>query len=793
MYLSKEKRSFKVALSIVLLSISLVSCTNKEEKVKDFISKGNALMEKGDAIHAILEYKNALQLDPQNAKVTFLLAKAYLANKEYRKAYGALQNTVTKDPGFDRARMEMASLLISARQGEKALEHLNKIKKKDGLEPRLSLLRARALMLQGKYNEAINILEGIKSDNKQVPMLLTICFKQTGDISKMREALKKWQGLDSSDPDPYLFMAQYLAENGKKTEAARELQKMVEAQPSNSRLRLLQARLLERLGLVDEALKAYKKLPQTPEIMRAKADFHLRHGHSDRAIKILEGLYRQNPQDVGTALKLSEVLALSKKFEEAQKILNGIREEQLGQPEREKVMLAKASIKASQGKMDDAKRICEELLNRNQGSVGAHILLGKILLNERKLDKAEVHLHQAATLDPRNTDAQILLARCQMLNKKRAMAGDTLKNALKRNPSDKRLRMALVKYHLLTKNYSLALDVLEQGLELSPKEILYLKSAGEIELLRKRYKKAEEYFQRICKLKPDIPLGYMEMGRLMLVQNKRESALKWFEKAYQTTGGWRVALPALIQTYIKFNDLDGALEIARKEAEKRPDSAMAQYHLGKVLELKGEGDKAERAFSRAIELAPKWPAPYQALAALYLKQNRIKEAISKMERLYKDSPSWSQGMNLAILYQYDGNYDKAIEIYKSLIKTHGKSPLLYNNLAYLMAENSKGPNDLEKAKEMITEVISKHPKNANFLDTAGWVEYKAGDPDTAWQYLQDALSEAPDQGVILLHCAAVAHELGKIHQAKEYLVKAMKQKLDPQARALAQALKEKWH
>ena len=787
-----EGKTLKTALIIILFVVAAAGCTSKKEKVENFISRGDSLMEKGEPVLAVLEYKNALQLDPRNARAAFLLGRAYLAERKYKKAFASFSNAVRIDPDFDRARLEIASLFISAKQGQKCLEQLDKVKAPGRLEPKISILRAKALILEKKYAVAMDTLSAIRGKDKEIPMLLSICFKETGRFSEMKDAVKHWRRLDPKGPGSYLFMAQYLAEQGDKAEAARELEEMVRAKPSDARLKLLQAGLLEKLDLQEQAAAVYEKLPPEPVMMRAKADYYLRHGRAEEAGAVLQEVLRKNPGDIGAALKLAEVLADTGRTAEARKRLDGIDLSDLGKKEKGRVLFARASLDAMEGDLDKAQALCEEILKTDQGMMQAHFLLGRILLGKGELDKAEIHLNQAAVAAPGSAKVQILLARCQMLNKKQAMAGDTLKNALKKNPSNKELRMALVKYHLVNKDYAKALDVIKKGLVLDASNLAFLKTAGEIEALRKRYAQAEVYFQRILKLQPGNPLGYMEMGRLMLAGDRQDEAVKWFVKAYDTEGGWKAAVPALIEIYVRKNDIDAAAKLVRKEAEKRPGSALMQYYLGRVLALKGEPENAEKAYSRAIEIAPKWPLPYRDLARLYLRQNKINEAISRMKRLYRDSPSFSVGMNLAVLYQYGNDYKEAINVYKSLLKTYGRTPVVYNNLAYLYAQYSKDRKELEDARKMIMEVLARHPEDANFLDTAGWLEYRLGRPDAAWQYLQDALDKAPDQGIIQLHCAVVARDLGRNDQAAHYLERAMQQKLDPQARAQAQALKEEW-
>ncbi len=163
-----------------------------------------------------------------------------------------------------------------------------------------------------------------------------------------------------------------------------------------------------------------------------------------------------------------------------------------------------------------------------------------------------------------------------------------------------------------------------------------------------------------------------------------------------------------------------------------------------------------------------------------------------MEDIYGKSKSPAIGLNLATLYEYQGKYREAISVYKELLAKYKKSPVLLNNLAYLYAEYSDNKDDLQKAADMISQALALKPNTANFLDTAGWIAYKQGKLNAAWNYIQDALSKSPDVPVIQLHAAILSHELGRNKQAEEYLEKVIQQKLDQKSRSRAIELKKAW-
>ncbi|HDM76341.1 MAG TPA: tetratricopeptide repeat protein [Deltaproteobacteria bacterium] len=790
---NRQARVWVVIFVIILGLVLVVGCSSKEEKISSFIKKGNALLEKGDATRAILEFKNALQLDPKNVEAMFALGKAYLAEKKYRKAYAAFRSALETDPNFDRARIEIAALLSLARQGKMALDELKALKNPDKFEPKVSIIKARAFIAEKKYDDAIKVLNSIPkaNENKEAQVLLCVCYKELGNFKAMMEAMKRWRKLDSKDPASYLFLAQYYLEEGNRAGASKELELMIKANPE-VKLKLFRAQALERLGLIEEAKKAYDSLPETPEMLKARAEFWRRQGDMAKAKEIYVKLIKQNPKDVGAVVGYANVLASEGKIEEALKKLKETAKQDLSKEDHEKIILAEATLYAQQGEWDQAQKLCQDVLKENQANMNAHLLLGKIFLVRNKLEDAEIHLHQVAVTQTNNIEAQLLLARCQMLNKKESVAIDTLKKALKNNPASKKLRLELVRYHLFKKNYDQAINVLSKGITISPDDITYKKLRGEIYASIKKYDEAEKDFRDIVSAKPKSPLGYMELGRLRLTLHKPDEAITWFKKAYNAENGWQVAVPALVKTYLAKGNTDNALQVVKNEVKKRPDSALAYYYLGAALVAKGDLKGAEDAFKKTVELAPKWPEAYRALADLYLRQGKIAEATAQVEEIYKKSKSPSMGINLATLYEYQGKYKDAIDLYNELLKKYKKSPVLLNNLAYLYAEYSTNKKELEKAADMISQALALKPDTPNFLDTAGWIAYKQGKLNAAWNYIQDALSKTQDVPVIQLHAAILAHELGRKDQAADYLEKVIQQKLDHRSRAKALELKKKW-
>jgi tetratricopeptide (TPR) repeat protein len=750
----------------------------------------------GDPIHAVLEYKNALQIDVKSVKATLGLGKSYLAQKDFPKALGAFKLALELDSACDEARVQVAWLQVMGGHGQAALDELEQLKDPETYKSRTDIIKARALAGMDRCRESIDILtksEGVET-NKEGQMLLAYCLRSTGSADAVKKAVEQWRSLDPQDPSSYLFLAEYSAKKGEPENAISELRKMLDVNPEDVGRALLWAQSLEALGFIKEAEAAFESLKAGNESLSARADFWMRRKDAAKARSLLEELIGGDPGNVDAITRLARIYTDQSEFSKALDILERASKGDLKKPDRERVLLTKAVVKARQRDFESAKSICEAVLAENQTNMDGHLLLGKILLNMRKPHEAELHLSQAAAARPNDEEAQILLARSLLQNKNDSMAGDTLRRALEANPNSPKLRMELLRYHLGKNELDQASKVLDKGIELAPGDLSLIRIRGDLEASRKNWGKAEKDFRKIVEMRPEIPLGYMEMGRLMLAESKPDEATQWFKKIIHLENGWQEAVPALFQTYMAQGDRTAALNAVKTEAEKRGNSPVALLLLGQAYESTGDLPEAEKAYNKASELAPEWPNPYHALSGIYSQRGELSDAIARAEQAWKANPTIAVRTQLAIFYEHAERYEDAINAYSDLLQRLGRLPDLMNNLAYLYAESTTDKETLAKASKLIEEALIQNPDNPFFLDTAAWVAYKQGDLESAWNYAQDA-GVFSERALHSLHTAVILDARGEREQALKYLNDALEGKsdrLDRKALEAANRLKKEW-
>ena len=792
--MGKNRFPVWIYLLTVGMLFSVISCSSKEEKVASFISKGDQLLEKGDPTRALLEYKNALQIDPQSRGAVLGLGNAFLAQEQYQKAYSVFVSALAANPDLDDVRLQVAWLLTMARQGQKALEEIERLKEPEKYRRKVNLIKAVAYFSLERYQDVIDTLSLVEGsgDDKNVQMLLAQTLKSLNARESMENAAERWRALDPKDPGPYLFMARIAAESGNEAGAVSELQRMVESDPGDFERVMLQARTLEVLGLVKQADAAYERLPDDSATLRAKADYWTRRGDRVKARAELENLVAVNPGEVDAVIRLGQLLIELNDTASAMALLDKTLKIELKKPDREKIVLAKATLKAQQAQWDEAKKLCETVLGEDQGNIDAHLLLGKILLGMNQLTDAEIHLSQAAASRPDNEQCQILLAQSQFLGKKEPQAVLTLKKALETNPKSLGLRMELIRYHLGKDETDQVSSIIDKGLEIQRDDIALLRTRGEFEASLKNYSKAEQSLRRIIEVRPNSAIGYIEMGRLMLLQSRNDEGIDLLRQAMDKEDGLQLALPVLVDTYLSRNEPQAALSLVKNESIRHPESALVQYYLGHTLSVTGDPQGAEAAFTRAAELSPGWLVAYNGLADAFLRQGKVSEAIAKIQEAYRINPSDHVLFQLAMLYERAGRYEDAIRVCGELVGKSVGGPELMNNLAYLYAEHGTDAQALQKATDLMAKALARQPENPSFLDTAAWVAYMRGELDTSWYKMQSALARAPAEGLHCLHAAVILHARGEGKQSLEYLDKVLQQKTDPKLQERARDLRKEW-
>ena len=195
-------------------------------------------------------------------------------------------------------------------------------------------------------------------------------------------------------------------------------------------------------------------------------------------------------------------------------------------------------------------------------------------------------------------------------------------------------------------------------------------------------------------------------------------------------------------------------------------------------------------FRQAYEIDPNNPEVHYYLGISYGRMERYDSAIKHLELVLRSELAFIHKIHvrmiLGYIYTILDEYDKALELFRNVVKGGIETAQAYAAIGYIMhkkgevkdaimnlyraieidpknanAHNSLGfilaeeNINLEEALEECRKAVDLDPDNPAYLDSLGWVYYKLGKITNAKSYITKALRLAPDNEEIKAHLEEV--------------------------------------
>jgi tetratricopeptide (TPR) repeat protein len=778
---------------LVVVVAAVVACGGPEERKARYFKAGEELYEKGDYRRAILEFKNALQVDPNFARAYQRLGMAQLRSKDVRSAYAALSKAVELDPNLLDAQASLGQLLLAAGQTERAKAKAELVLGKDPEHPEALLLKA-AYLLADNRPHAEEILKGL--------------------IDKRPDR-----------PEPYLLLAAARVKQGDPAGARKVLADLLARKPDSTEARLRLAALFERDKRLDEAEREYRALlerePKSEGIRVLLAQFYGRAGRDEQARQTLEGLIADEPKDVRFRLLLAEYYRSKKQDAEMEKTLQealeafpedyGPREMlaryYVAQGQQDKAFqlvqdfvgkvrsgpglpearLMLASLYRGEGKDAQAMDQAEKLLQESPADARAHGLKGDLLATKGDYAGAIAEYRLVLRDEPQNTAVMLGLAKAHLLNHELALAEDTYKKVLEKKPDLREARVGLAEVYRRRGRLDDAARELKPLVEADRDDRGALAALGDLALARKDVAAAKEYVSRLQALEPASAPVLYRSGLVQLAEGKSGDAFVLFEKALEVDPDFAPALGQMLDAWVQHKQIAEAIERCRKQSELRPKNALYRVYLAKLHAMNKETDQARAILIETVEKNPDDLEALFELGRLEQSTGSLDAAIQAYRRIQEKNPK-AKGITLLLgtLYEQQKRYDQAKALYQEVLAEKPDSVVAANNLAFLYAEVDPTKATLGKAEELVLPLLGKYSGNATIVDTGAWVHYRLGNYEKARDMLlslQDKDRAAP---IVRYHLGMAYARLGEKESARANLKRAVESGEDFPGRADAQ-------
>ena len=780
-------RCFMRLSTVAIFAVSLLACQADEEKMADHMQRGDDYLEEKLFAEAIIEYKNVLQLDPNQAGAHWGLARAYLQNKQPRQGFWELRETVRLDSSNLEAKLQFAQVSIYAGELDEALKQSDEVIASDPNMVTAYMVRAQVLEALKRPEEALEGLEKayeLEPDNDAALLMLGNFLVRRGDREAAEPLFQRRVEVDPAFAS-YTALAGFLARDRDRTEEADAAYvKALDLAEGAERGRAYQqlAGLYFRNNRFDDAVAVLEDGIETEEdaldLIYLLARFYQARGESAKADALIEQATEAQPDNPKPFLILS---AYRGRKGDAEGALAAAEQAVAVDPENQRALLRKAEVLVEIGfrdgtsdKISEGRSITEQVLAEEPSHPGALFVRAKIDLAEKKIDDAVSSLRAAIDARPDWAQAHFVLGTALALQGERTASRSELARALEIDASLREAHRVLAQVHAGLGEHEYAVEEGRRFLRERPDAIeTRILVAQSLVLLRK----ADEALQELEMIPADQRGAEVAFafGRIHMGQGDFEQARTELERADAASPNHPDILRSLLQLDRRENRFPESLARIDAASAASPEDAKLQRLRGVVALMSGDGEAAEAAFKKAIELDPSDVGSYEQLARHYAKTGRLQETIETYQKALEVRPDAAQIHHfLGVLYEYGGQREKAIESYEAAVRNKPDMAEAKNNLAYLFAEAGE---NLDRALDLAQEAKALLPDNVNAADTLGWVLYKRGVPSAAISYLKEAEAGAdpgsPSLGVVRHHLAQAYKANGRPTEARTTWEKAL--------------------
>jgi tetratricopeptide (TPR) repeat protein len=760
--------------------LALAGCGGAEARKAAHLEKGREFYAAGNYEKARIEFRNALQIAPNDVEARYQngLVDERLGNP--REAAQFYQGALDINPEDVRARAALARLYLFAGQAEKPMELVKPALLKHPDDPELLTVRAAArLQLKdpdGALADAQRAVALAPTNEDSVAVLAGI-YRSRNELDKARDLLEDSVKKIPNTVDLRLALAQIYSAQGQNAKVEELLIELTKLNPRDKAHRLRLAQFYARTNHVDEGERvlrdAIKAMPEERDLKTGLVEYLAVNRSRDAAAQELGRMIAADPGNYDMQLAQAQFYEQGKDEAQAraayERIVAGAGLEPAGITARNRLAVIAIRNKDIAG----AQKLLAEVLAKNPRDNDALLLRANLALSQSDPKSAIVDLRAVLRDQPNATGVMRALARAHLANGEPALAEETMRRAVDSNPHDAGARLDLAQLLTQLGKPEQAKPVIDELVKQHPDDLTALEAQFKIAAITKDLAAAKSAADAIVALRPQLALGYFYQGAAAESDKRPQDAVALYQKALEVQPEAAEPLEALARVLVNQKRAPEALKRLDETIARFPKLPLAANIKGETLLSLQRPAEAEQAFRTAIERSPNWWTPYHRLSFAQSLEGNSAAAIATLQAGISnvEDPAPLK-LELANLYERTGKPEEAIRLYEAALAKDPHSDIAANNLAMLLITYRKDQASLDRAKELSARFATS--SNTAYLDTYGWVLYKRGESAAAVAALQSVLAKTPDSPVFLYHLGMAQASAGQSDAARDSLSRSLK-------------------
>lgn len=766
-----------LALSLALAFGALSGCDSSAKfTAEEHIERAKDFQSKGDMRASILELKNAIQKDPNNAQARWMLGTNYLDLRQGGEAETQLEKAVQLGINPQSARIPLARAELYQGNFQTILDTLAAIDSEEpGILAQILDLRGNALLGLGKYSEGCPTFDrAIQVDPQYAPGFIgrARCEFREGKLTAAVASAKQATTLEPQRLESWYLLGDLYRALEQPTEAIAAYDQALKVSANDFDAIAYKTMALLSVNRMKEAEAEIKRLneirPQAALAKYLKAYLAHQQGRSREAVNLLQQAIKDNPNNPQVHLLYGTVNYAIQNDEIALSSFNKV----LGLTELPEARLLLAATQLRMGANADVLKTLAPLIS--QGSEAkAFLLAGQAALNEGEFDRGMSYLNRAGSLAPKDTlirntlaqnqlrsgdqqgirglesvitdnpndsQAYLLLAAAQTGKADYKGALATLQKMAAAQPTNPLTQVLMGRVYLMQRNPNAARQAFERSLSIDATFLPATSALADLDIQEKKPAQARERFKRVLAKSPDNLGALMGQARTSLALGEPNEFVANLKKAIQAHPDAPGPVTQLTQYYInQAKQPDQALSIAQQAANANTGNPAFLDNLGQAQLSAGRKKDAIDTYTNVTNRQPDSAIAWYRLAWAQRIAGDMNAALKSLQKSVRLAPSSLDGrIALAGLHAVLGQQDEAIQETRAIQEQNPQLATGYNLEAELWARFKKPDASLD--------ALARAHRNIASLETAATYHLallRAGKAEQTDQVVQQWVKQHP--------------------------------------------------
>lgn len=744
-----------------------------------YAAEAPLLLRTGEREKARAMALKATEMAPGNYNAWYQYGMILFTLGEPPAALAAFDKAIALNGKHVDSRVGRASVLLTLKRQPEAEAELKTLKDGNVKEPRASFLRAtiasnkgQAQVARPEYQEAANLIDAmspnVRANSEPLLMAGALSHRALGNKEKVREYLEILLGRNGRHLAAQMMLATVLLESNELNRAVPLIEGLIRANPND-------AQALYMMGSVHMARKQYAQASEFFE----------------KATRLAPGssaLRDLSFSQFGLGQEKQALANLEKAYAQNPKDVRGA------------IELAVYYARAGDGKR--AVKIAETLLAQDPNNLTLLNFLGNVKgrLGDRKGLKEAYE--QALAKDPKFRPVVLNMSLYDMEEGRLDLARTRLRTFLKEHPKDPDVLFQLGR--------------LEESASRLPEAVAYWTEADgtqqkdprpglalvSLHLSQRQADKALPLAKSLVARFGDEPQVQMALARAYFAQGEAALARQALQEAAAKAGFDVDTLLLVGRLQLQTGNLDAAAHSANKALQAMPGEPAAMGLLVEVAARRGNAADVDKALAALQAKNPNHPVTLVTAGHIAFSRGQPAKAIGHYRSVFDREPSTMLAMTLAQAYAANREPLKGVSLLEGWSRQHPRDKVAARALAdlQLFAGQSQAarqgyealvksnPNDPAllaayadtlfmlkdpQALPTMERAFKLAPSNAAIADAYGWALVQAGSLDAGVRVLREVRLRDPANTQVRWHLAAALAKSGKKAEAKLELQAAL--------------------